>query len=752
MYDIEKSINREIKKLETLKPTVIFAEAYDERILLSSYYLIRYAKIVIIADENKLKKFVKEECPNIDDEKYEYIFANIRVADLKKSEYRKIKEEFVKEYHKIAPGLELKKGLIESEDFLNSTVFFAIMATKLGYADMVVGGLQTPPKIFFRPSIKILKGSETPFEAGVFVLPDEHPKIPFEENIAVFGDVGVTMYMTPEKLADIAIGCCQIARDLFPEDILPEIIGTIVSYSTKGSDEGPSVDLVRDAEPFIDKKLKKLAEENLIYNTIRIDTEVQVSYALSRKADLIRRKAEVNSFHKAPMKWSTIGNCNVVVAPNLDLGNFLYHLYSTEFPHSVKFPQMGGIDFKIVDFAFNSGWKDVVLGVEANILRMLKSGKWQETPNDYFFKRYKILAINPGSTSSKISLFEGEKHIFTEEIQHSQEEREKFSSIIEQRDFRKDLILNTLKDKGISVEKLDAIVGRGGMIYPVKSGTYNVNERMIEDLKLGVQGQHASNLGGILATDIKEDVFTRAKKKIPAFIVDPVVVNEVDEICLVTGFKEIKRKVISHALSQIASAKRFAEETRKLYHNLNLIVAHLGGGITVGAHHKGRYCDVNNGLDGEGPFSPERSGSIPTGQLIRMCYSGKYTLEEMKLKNKGKGGLIALLGTSDFREIEKRVKSDDREATQIFHAMAYQIAKEISSLIPAFEGEKVDQIILTGGLARSKMLVDKIKDRIKGLNIDVTVYPGENEMIALRDGALRVLQGKEKAREYVGKT
>lgn len=369
----------------------------------------------------------------------------------------------------------------------------------------------------------------------------------------------------------------------------------------------------------------------------------------------------------------------------------------------------------------------------------------------YSLKKYKILAVNPGSTSTKISVFENEKCLVSEEIQHPQDVTQKFEKIIDQHEFRKNLVLEALKKKKINIHDLDAIVGRGGLIYPVKSGAYYVNQQMIDDLKAAVQGEHASNLGAIIAADIRDDIFKGTGRKIPALIVDSVVVDEIEDICRITGFKEIRRKAISHALSQIASVKKFAEERGVSYKKLNLIVAHLGGGISVGAHHKGKYCDVNNALNGEGPFTPERSGSLPVGQLIEMCYSGKYTLQEMKLKNKGKGGLIALLGTSDFREVEQRIKSGDKQAILVFQAMAYRIAREICSLIPAFEGEKLDQIILTGGLARANIFVNEIKSRLKALDVGITVYPGENEMAALRDGALRVLQGKEQAKEYFGK-
>ena len=228
----------------------------------------------------------------------------------------------------------------------------------------------------------------------------------------------------------------------------------------------------------------------------------------------------------------------------------------------------------------------------------------------------------------------------------------------------------------------------------------------------------------------------------------PVVVDEAPNRVKVTGMKEIRRRVISHALNQISTARRYAEERETFYEYLNLIVCHMGGGITIGAHAKGRYVDVNNGLDGEGPFSPQRSGSEPTGQLIRLCFSGKYTLDELLVLNKGRGGLLDLLGTADFREVERRVKDGDPEACEVYEAMVYQICKNITGLLPAFDGERVDRVLLTGGLARSEMLVGDITDGVRALGCGVTAYPGENEMRALVKGALRVLDGKEEAKDY----
>lgn len=353
---------------------------------------------------------------------------------------------------------------------------------------------------------------------------------------------------------------------------------------------------------------------------------------------------------------------------------------------------------------------------------------------------YKLLVINPGSTSTKIGVYEDEKQILEETLRHSTEEIEKYNQIYDQFEFRKEVILNVLKDKDFDISTLDAVVGRGGLLKPIEGGTYEVNEVMLEDLKVGVQGQHASNLGGIIANEIAKSL------NIPAFIVDPVVVDEMDEVARVSGMNGIDRRCIFHALNQKAVAKRYTKEQNKNYEELSLIVAHMGGGTSVGAHKNARIIDVNNALDGEGPFSPERSGGVPIGDLVKMCYSGEYTLEEMKKKINGKGGIVSYLGTNDFREIQSKALVGDPKAKLIFDAFIYQMAKEIGACAAVLAG-KVDSIILTGGIAYSKDVTDAIKERVEFI-APVTVYPGEDELLALTQGGLRVLNGEEKAKQY----
>ena len=352
-----------------------------------------------------------------------------------------------------------------------------------------------------------------------------------------------------------------------------------------------------------------------------------------------------------------------------------------------------------------------------------------------------ILAINPGSTSTKISVYEDTKEVFTKTLRHTNEELAPYKNVIEQFNFRKETIKAALVENNIELKNLDVIVGRGGLVKPIPSGVYSVNDAMIEDIKTGRNGEHASNLGAIIAKDLAAEVGI-----IPALIADPVVVDELAPVARIAGHPEFKRISIFHALNQKAIAKLYAKENGKKYEELNLIVAHLGGGVSVGIHEKGKVVDVNDALNGEGPFSPERSGGLPAAQVVNMCFSGKYTEAEIRKMISGKGGVVAYLGTNSFQDVENRVAAGDAEATLISDAFAYQLAKEIGAMATVVNG-KVDAIIITGGIAYNKPLMEQVKSKVSFI-APVAVYAGEDEMGALAGNGLAVLNGTEQVKEY----
>lgn len=353
---------------------------------------------------------------------------------------------------------------------------------------------------------------------------------------------------------------------------------------------------------------------------------------------------------------------------------------------------------------------------------------------------HRVLVINPGSTSTKVALYEGEIDIWNESITYTKDRLSGFNSYIEQFEMRRQDVERIIQEKKVDLKTLSAVVARGGPFKPLKSGTYRIDEDLLEEVRRGkVQAEHISNIGVILAHEIAK------RAEIPAFFVDPASVDEFEPVARVSGIPEIERKSLLHALNIKATARRAAKDLGKPTSRLNLIVAHLGGGISICPMKEGRIIDVNNPIE-EGPFSPERAGSLPVNSLVELCYSGEFSQNEMKRRIAGHGGLVAYLGTNNSIEVEKCIEEGDDKARLIYEAMSYQIAKEIGAMVTVLKG-KVDAILLTGGLARSSILVDWITERISFL-APVHIYAGENEMEALALGALRVLRGEEQAKTY----
>jgi butyrate kinase len=352
----------------------------------------------------------------------------------------------------------------------------------------------------------------------------------------------------------------------------------------------------------------------------------------------------------------------------------------------------------------------------------------------------KILAINPGSTSTKIAVFEDEKSLFETNISHSVEELEKLKSTEEQFKFRKDLIISELADKKTPISDIDIIIARGGLLKPIESGIYQVNGKMLHDL-INAEKKHASNLGALIADELSKE-----KEGLKAYIADPVVVDELEDVARYSGHPAFERISVFHALNQKAISRSYADESNEEYENLNLIVVHMGGGVSVGAHCKGKVIDVNQALDGEGPFSPERSGTLPIGDVIRAAYSGKYSKDEMLKMVVGKGGFSAYTGSNDAYAIELKAQAGDEKMQMLYKAMAHQVAKEIGAMATVLKGE-VDQILLTGGMAKSAYLNDMIKEKVSFI-AGVSVYPGEDEMKALASNALLLNQNKIQSKTY----
>jgi len=351
-----------------------------------------------------------------------------------------------------------------------------------------------------------------------------------------------------------------------------------------------------------------------------------------------------------------------------------------------------------------------------------------------------ILVLNPGSTSTKMAIYRDSEQIISESITHDKAEIEKYPRIVDQYPMRKAVVLDFLSRNNIDLKKLSAVVDRGGLLKPISSGTYVVNQAMLNDLKEAKRGEHISNVGAFIAKEVADAAGCKA------FIVDAVSVDEFTPLARISGLAEIERKSLLHALNMRMAALQACQELKKKLTDINLIVAHLGGGISISPVDHGKFVDVNNANEG-GPFSPERAGGVPTGALVKMCFSGKYPIDEIKKKLTRSGGLSAYLGTNKANEVKDRVLAGDKQAEEIFKAMAYQVAKEIGACAAVLNG-KVEAIVITGGVAFNQIFTDWIKERVSFISPKFMVFPGEDEMPALAAGALRVLKGEEKAREY----
>lgn len=352
-----------------------------------------------------------------------------------------------------------------------------------------------------------------------------------------------------------------------------------------------------------------------------------------------------------------------------------------------------------------------------------------------------ILAINPGSTSTKFALYEGENPVFEKSVNHTRDDLSPFDKVSDQKNFRKDIVINELVSQGYQIDQIVAVVGRGGLLKPIESGIYEVNKAMKNDLIACERGSHASNLGGLIASEIASEI-----NGARAFIVDPVVVDELDDVARIAGHPHFRRKSIFHALNQKAVSRLYAKSLGKEYEDLNLIVAHMGGGISVGAHRHGRVVDVNNALNGDGPFTPERSGSLPSAQLVELCFSGDNTREEVLAMITGQGGMLAYMGTNDFREICRMVAAGDKKAKLIQEAASYQVAKEIGAMAAVLKG-RVDAIILTGGMAYQELNTEYIRKMVESI-AKIVVYPGEDELKALAFNGLLVVNNMLKPKLY----
>jgi butyrate kinase len=732
MFPLEKTLEAQLRTFVGPRPTLIFPEADDPRVITAASGLIQFAKVVLTRRWEELERDILDQGIPL---RVGLKRFRQSVRCLAPGDEPGLCEDFAQEMARVSRGKPYQVDLETARRQARDPVYFAILAVRLGHADAVLGGVTHASRDFFQPCLRYLERDGTVYEMGLFALPDTHDPGFFRQNLVMFADVALNPEPSPERLADIAVGACVTMRNLIPVEHLPEVNGAILSYSTRGSGSGPSVDRVRGAEPIIERQLRALAADNPLYRNIHIATELQISCAISK--DMARTKLGPEAdLHPA------VGASNVLIVSTLDTGNLLYHIYATRFPDAQSVLVIGGLRNQALDFSRSSKPHDIEMGAKALLLRMHRSGRFSATRLPTFFPRYRVLALGPHTAYTDVALWDGHGSARSERLPHDPAALP--AELAAQVPLRRQAVLDFLARAGVRPADLDAVAARGGLVRPVESGTYRVDEAMLDDLGRAVNGRHVVNLGALLAHEVAGPGHPHV------FIVDPPVVDELDETARLTGLPGVNLPVTWHALGQKAAAKLYADQHNREYEQLRLIVAFLGRGISVGAHLHGRCVKVRNALF-DGPMSVDRAGSLPGRELIDLCFSG-LTRDQVIDRVTTQAGLKAYLGTADFEQVERRVAAGEPTATRVWKAMVEQIAAEIASLVPKFEGEPLDQILLTGPLTHSQALVAALRQALAQLPIEVTVYPGSREMEALRDGALRVLSGFEQPLPYRPRT
>ena len=729
MFELERTLDEQLREFRGSKPTLIFPEADDPRILEAASHLIAFAKVVLARSRDEVERDLDTQNVTLKVSRKRFLGA---VRCRSPRDEPELTREFAEELVRHSAGRSWEVDAEEARRLVEDPVYFSILAVRLGCADAVLGGVAHASRDFFRPCLRLLDRQGTVYEMALFALPDSHAQGIFQQNLVMFSDVALNPEPSSERLADIAVGACTTMRQLVPPSVLPQVNGAILSYSTRGSGTGASVERIRGAELLIAEKITRLRERDPLYESVNIASELQISCAISPEAAF-------SKLGEAAIDNPAVGHSNVLIAPSLDTGNLLYHIYNTRYPEAKVVLVIGGMRNQALDFSRGSVARDVVLGAKALILRLYRSGRFVHTRRDHFYPRHKILTLFPRTSSTELALWAGRDLVGRERFSHPEEVLSR--RVIDQLEPRLAVVRGFLEQHGVRPGDLEVVVGRGGLVLPVRSGIYRVDDAMVAHLSEARSGENVSNLGAIMAREIAGEEVENV------FIIDPPVVDELDETARITGLAESEQEAAWHALAQKSVARLFAMQRGEEYEDLRLIVAYLGTGISIGAHVHGRCVKVRNALF-DGPMSPVRSGSLPGLDLIELCFTG-MTKRQVVEKISRYGGLRSYLGTADLREVERSIEEEGSlRARLVFDALVQQIAAEIASLAPTFRGEQVDRVLLTGEMVRSARLVRELRTCLASLGLEIAVYPGNREIEGMRDGALSVLYGQEEPQEY----
>ncbi len=680
---LDEQLNQILSGPDALKPVIVFPEANDPRIISAASGLLNHARVVLLGDLQEIRslcdyKSAELFCPR------DRFFSMVQVVDPAQSD---LKEELAQALSKVSQGRKWEMTPGQAADKIQNPVFFGAMLVRQGYADACLGGVANSSKDFLAPCLRLIKSSGTAFEMGLFCLPDQENQL-WENNVVMFADVALNLMPNPEQLADIAVQACKTLRDIFPSSALSGVNGALLSYSTKGSGQGPSVENIRAAEPLVKEKLAALKVLDPAYEDISITGELQISVAVSRDAARVKLKNKLEEFGGA-------GRANVLIVPSLDEGNMLFHLFNTQYPDAKSSLVMGGMEGQVLDYSRGSSTVQVIRGAKLLLLTRIK-GTIPLVRTSPVFPCPRILTLNPGDMSTQVGVFDGEVTVLEIETEHGPFQTEAGSSLVIQAQKRLEQVTQVLKAKEIGLSSLSMVLAQGGMLPSAKAGIYTISQSMLITLDSCPVSEHPSNLGAFMAWQIS------GQGKIPAFAGDCPTIDELNFQHRITGVKEGQKTPVWHALSQRHAVGMYGDKTGARIKDLNLIVAHLGSGISIGSHARGRCIHAGNAI---------------------------YP------------------GIQDICKIQDCTK-DDPEVARGLDALATGISSQILARLSDFYPDPADQIIVTGSLCLSQVFLDRVLAKLSLAGPGTTVFAGSFELQALRDAGIRLYKEIEAPMEW----
>jgi phosphotransacetylase/butyrate kinase len=682
MFDLDKSVDEQLAKLflapKSVKPIIVFPEATDPRIIAAASGLLSNARVVLLGSYEEIRALCDYKTVDLCCARDRF-FSKVIIINPDESS---LVNELASALVEASKGRKWEYDFESAREKVLQPVFFAAMLVRKGYADACLGGVSLSTKDFLAPCLRLIKSAGTAFEMGLFALPEEENPL-WEKNIVMFADVALNLQPSPQQLSDIAVESCKTLRDIIPVSVLPEINGALISYSTKGSGQGPSVETIRLAEPLVQAKLQALKAEDSFYESIAITAELQISVAVSKDAAKVKLKDRMDEFKGA-------GQANVLIVPSLDEGNMLYHLFNTQYPVAKSSLIMGGMHGQVLDYSRGSSIIQIIRGAKLLLLTRLKSSKPLAIRSP-LFPSPRILVVNPEADWTQLALYEGEAVIMESRL-HYDRDGNGSEALAAQLEKRLTDVGKVLQEKGVGLDVLDLIGVKGGLIEVPGPGAYKVNKEMLAEVSESNESYPAypGNLGPYMGW------LLGGEGKVPVFATDFPTVNEISEVNRVANGTGGNDHPIWNALNQRQVGRMYADSLNLDYIELKLVIAHLGEEISIGAHVNGKCVNVSN------------------------IYSG--------------------LGNAQT-EIDKL-------SNLKIEALAAKIASEIMAKLVEFYPEKPEQILLTGVLCESERILSLLLQKLKVLDIGITIYPGSFEAEALRDAAIRIYTDMEPLQNY----